>query len=153
MRTFDPNRKAYIKRISKQNHCEFCNTEVLLAQECISLRTEHWKVIVAIYPYLDGNVMIIPKRHVSDTVELTESEWADFRHALDGAKRRLGEIFSAESFNIGLNLGEYSGRSIDHIHWQIIPRPKLRNTNSLEIFSELQVITVSPQELRKTIDG
>lgn len=153
MRTLDPYRKNYIKRIASQEHCEFCAEEVIQNQECKTLRTEYWRVIVALYPYLDGNVMIIPRRHITDTSELTENEWQDFHSALEGAKKRLGEIFSATSFNIGLNLGEYSGRSISHIHWQLIPRARVRNTNALEIFSELQVISTSPQDLQKKIDS
>ena len=70
----------------------------------------------------------------------------------DHAKKKLGRIFKTKDFNIGLNIGKDAGSSIDHIHWQIIPR-KYKVMNSSNIFADIHIITISPQKLKKMIEG
>ena len=83
---------------------------------------------------------------------MNESEQKEFFETLIKTKKRLSKIFKTEDFNIGLNIGERAGASIDHLHWQIIPR-KDKILNASNIFADLYVITISPQKLKKMIDS
>lgn len=108
-------------------------------------------VFVNLYPYMDGNLMIIPRRHVKDTNDLDSKEESEFFDILKKVKIRLSRIFETNEFNVGLNLGKNSGSSIEHIHWQIIPR-RHKVENATNIFADIQVITMLPLKLKKIID-
>lgn len=101
---------------------------------------------------MDGNLMIIPKRHEKNLEKLSQKEWLELHEILERTKKKLGKIFKTKDFNIGLNIGKGAGTSIDHLHWQIIPRNKKALLNSSNIFADLYVITVSPKELKRLIE-
>lgn len=104
------------------------------------------------YPYMDGNLMIITKEHIKNIEDLTREQWDEFYRILKNTKKKLGKIFKTEDFNIGLNIGKNSGNSLEHLHWQVIPR-RFAPLNSSNIFADLYVVTVSPWELKKMIEG
>lgn len=108
-------------------------------------------VMVNKYPYSDGNVMVIPKRHVRNVEDLLKEEWIEFQEVLSKTIKKLGKIFKTIDFNIGANIGVDAGGSIEHLHWQIIPRKK-KISNAANILADIEVITVLPEDLRKIID-
>lgn len=97
--------------------------------------------------------MIIPKRHVEFVEALSEGEWSDLQLILKKTQSRLGEIFQTKDFNIALNIGKNSGASIKHLHWQVIPRPRVLNQNSLNVMADLHLITLADQDLKKKIEN
>lgn len=151
MKIFEPSRDIYRKRTSRIKICEFCNLKNIKKQECKSLSGKYWRVLVNLYPYMDGNLMLIPKRHIIDTNELNNNEKAEFFEVLEKTKNKLGKTFKTKDFNIGLNLGKNAGASIEHLHWQIIPR-KFKIENASNIFADIQIMTMLPGELKKNID-
>jgi ATP adenylyltransferase len=151
MNVYEPQRAKYRKKIGKWKICEFCNPKNATSQECKTISGKHWKVWVNLYPYMDGNLMLIPRRHIKDINELNSEEKKKFFCVLEKVKKKLGEIFETKEFNIGLNLGKNSGSSIEHMHWQIIPR-KYRIDNAANIFADIHVITMLPSKLKKIID-
>jgi ATP adenylyltransferase len=151
MRVLDKNRQRYAKKIGKFKICELCSKKNIKKQECKSLSTEHWMVFVNKYPYLDGNLMIIPRRHLKSIESLSEDEWKDLQKAIKGTKKALSKIFKTRDFNIGLNIGKKAGCSLEHMHWQIIPR-NYGPVNWADIFAEIHVVKISPWDLKKLID-
>lgn len=149
MRILDSNRKKYKHTFSKSDDCVLCNKKETL--ECLGLSGKYWRVLVNRFPYMDGNVMIIPTLHKEKTGELTKEEWGEFRKVLQKTQEVLGKIFQVDSFNIGLNLGPESGASIPHLHWQIIPR-KFKNITVMNTFADLYIVAVTPEETKKLID-
>jgi len=153
MKVLDKSRGKYIKIIKKGvKRCIFCDPKVIKDQECKSLAGKCWRVLVNKYPYLDGNLMIVPKRHFMSLEEMNDLEKKDFFEVLFEAKKKLGKIFNTQDFNIGLNLGKAAGTSIDHLHWQIIPRDPKAFSNSANLFADLYVIKISPKDLKKMIE-
>jgi diadenosine tetraphosphate (Ap4A) HIT family hydrolase len=153
MKVLDSRRAKYIKRVNcGVKRCIFCDPKVIKDQECKSLTGKYWRVMVNKYPYLDGNLMIIPKRHFTNLEEMNKAERDDFFDVLIKAKKKIGKIFRTQDFNIGLNLGKAAGTSIDHLHWQIIPRDPKAFFNSANIFGDLYVIKISPNDLKKMIE-
>ena len=111
----------------------------------------HWRVLVNRFPYMDGNVMIVPIRHVERISDLTGEEWQDFGRVLGETQRVLGKIFKTESFNVALNTGPQSGASIPHLHWQVVPRA-FKNITALNAFADLHIVAVTPEETKRLID-
>lgn len=149
MRILDKKRSKYQRSFSEKEICIFC--EKVDTLECLSLSGKFWSVIVNKFPYMDGNVMIVPVRHIEDVEGVRLDEWGDFGSVLTKTKKVLGEIFDVDSFNIGLNMGPQSGASIAHLHWQVIPR-KFKNITVMNTFADLHIVSVSPEETKQRID-
>lgn len=151
MPVLNKKKAKYFRRIKHQSGCEFCNSQVIKKQECRSLSGEHWWVLVCLYPYQDGNLMIIPKRHLTRINQISNSEWIELQRVIVNTQKKLTDLFKACDFNIALNIGRRAGNSIGHLHWQIIPRSKAI-PNAEKIFADLEIITVDPYDLKKMID-
>ncbi len=151
MRIFEENRKNY-KTTHKSKGCEFCDLKVIKDQEIQKLEGEYWRVLACKYPYMDGNLMIVPKRHVTHTDKLSKSEWDEFSRVLIASQNLLSELFQTKSFNIMLQLGPNSGSSIKHLHWMIIPRPKKQKVSGWNVFNDFYFVTLSYKDLIKKID-
>lgn len=152
MRIYEENRGKY-KTTYKSKGCDFCDAIVLKDQEVKQLQGEFWRVLACKYPYMDGNLMIIPKRHVEDIDQLNKDEWAEFGEMLIKTKKLLSDLFSkTKSFNIALQVGPNSGATMKHIHWMIIPRPKLESASGWNIFQNFYFVTMSYKDLIKKIN-
>jgi len=149
MRILDKNREKYKRTFDTENQCVFCGGDEVL--ECEGLSNDLWRLIVNRYPYMDGNVMIVPVRHVDKVEDLNKDEWQGFGEMLAKTQKVLGKIFKTESFNIGLNIGVESGASIPHLHWQVVPR-KFKNITVMNTFADLYVVAVTPEETKRLID-
>lgn len=133
----------------KKGTCVFCGKKEVL--ECRGLAGRYWKVLVNRFPYMDGNVMIVPIRHIEKIGDVTGSEWEDFGSVLTETRRVLGKIFKTASFNVALNTGPQSGASIPHLHWQVVPRT-FKNITALNAFADLYIVAVAPEETKRLID-
>jgi len=76
------------------------------------------------YPIMRGHMLIIPKRHVEDMIALDAEEWESLGQLKDkvlpvALKRYCGESIS---YNVAIQIGEHSGREINHLHIHILPR-------------------------------
>jgi diadenosine tetraphosphate (Ap4A) HIT family hydrolase len=151
MRVLEPKRARYRKRTGTYKSCQFCSKKIIKDQGVKNLDTEYWHVLACKYPYLDGNLIIISKRHVENTDDLTKDEWADFPIALKNSQKALTKIFKAKSFNLGLNIGPNSGMSIKHIHWMLLPRPKKLNPGTTNTLHDIQVISMDYKTLVKKL--
>ncbi|MFZ6015444.1 MAG: DUF4931 domain-containing protein [Patescibacteria group bacterium] len=152
MRIFEPNRAIYRSRKKKKDFCDFCDADTLQDQEVKQLRSDFWSVLACKYPYMDGNLMIIPKRHVCELDHLNKEEWEDFTKVLLTSKKLLAKLFKTKSFNITMQIGPYSGGSMSHLHWMIIPRPKLQNISAWNAVHDFYLVTLSYKDLIKKID-
>lgn len=148
MRILDKNRLSY-KKTSSDGGCIFCDNKDTI--ECLCLCGIHWRVLVNRYPYMDGNVMIVPIRHIERIDDIKEAEWQEFGAILTKTQKILGRIFETDSFNVALNVGPESGASIQHIHWQVVPR-RFKNMAALDVFADLYVVEVTPEETKRLID-
>lgn len=127
-RLWAPWRMSYISETIKQNQTEGCVFCRMIEAEddernLILLRGETCFIVMNLYPYNSGHLMVIPLRHVGDFGQLTEKEHLELGRMLDLARRALGECFTPHGFNIGMNIGRAAGAGIlDHLHYHIVPR-------------------------------
>lgn len=85
-------------------------------------RSKYTIASVNLYPYNSGHLLIFPIRHIQDIRELTRNEVLDIELVTRAAIDIIQELYSPSGFNVGYNLGSYSGASIPHIHRHVIPR-------------------------------
>jgi len=98
--------------------CIFCTfREERILSEC-----EHTITFIDTYPATPGHTLIVPKRHFASFFEATEDELLAIGKAIQKAKVILDEEFSPDAYNIGINVGEAAGQSVDHLHVHVMPR-------------------------------
>lgn len=97
-------------------NCIFCNPEIKLTEnEFVYARLDG-------FPVSHGHILIIPKRHVKTFFELTEEEVKAMYSLLTEVKFYIDNIYKPDGYNIGFNIGEAAGQTVDHCHLHVIPR-------------------------------
>jgi ATP adenylyltransferase len=137
----------YIKTTVKDNHdeCVFCKmlSDSDDRANLILHRFERCFLVMNLYPYTSGHLMVVPTRHTADFAGLSLEEHADFGRTLALAQSILTECFSPHGFNIGMNLGRSAGAGIqDHLHYHIVPRWS-GDANFMTAVSETRVMSES----------
>lgn len=78
--------------------------------------------VLNLYPYNPGHLMVFPERHVVELGELADDEARTLLLAVNLCVRVLKERYAPKGFNVGFNIGDVSGASIDHLHAHVVPR-------------------------------
>lgn len=102
-------------------HCPFCNIEP--GREIIT-ENENIFAVYDKYPVNMGHALIIPKRHCRNYFELTKEGQENCWIIVNEVKKILSQKFNPDGFNIGININEAAGQTIDHVHIHLIPRYK-----------------------------
>jgi ATP adenylyltransferase len=117
------------------------------AKNLILARGPFSYVLMNIYPYNCGHLMIAPYRHLEYLEKLSPEERAEMLGWASKSERILREAFRAEGFNIGVNIGKVAGAGIDdHVHMHVVPRWS-GDTNFMPVLGETMVI---PEHLEET---
>jgi len=107
---------------------------------------EHCFVVMNLYAYNSGHVMVSPRRHVGRLLDATPHELAEIMLLAQRLERVLGEAYKPEGMNIGMNLGRAAGAGVaEHIHMHLVPRWN-GDTNFLSVVGETRVIPEDPRE-------
>lgn len=126
----------------KPEGCIFCLLPAGQAdRESLVLgRSAHSFVILNRYPYNNGHLMVIPRRHCGDLRGLPEEEFLDLHRLLRLSTEVLLAAIPAEGLNVGMNLGKAAGAGIDaHLHYHLVPR-WVGDTNFMPVLAETRVI-------------
>lgn len=103
-------------------------------------------VLLNLFPYTSGHLMVLPKRAVSDLDELGDEEHVELWSTVRDAVAALRRAFSCEAVNVGLNLGAAAGGSqSDHIHVHCVPRWQ-GDANFIGVTAETRVLPISLAE-------
>ncbi len=103
-------------------------------------------VIMNLYPYNNGHLMIIPYREVSEYEELTVDEQIEIARTVERCIRWLKAALGPEGFNVGMNIGKAAGAGIpSHLHVHVVPRWS-GDTNFMPTIGEVKVISEAIQE-------
>jgi ATP adenylyltransferase len=99
------------------------------------------------YPIAAGHLLVFPRRHVRDVLELGEGEYASLMHSLRQAAARLRAAVRCDGLNLGFNIGEAAGASLaEHAHGHVVPRWR-GDTNFMPVLADIRVM---PQHLDET---
>lgn len=143
-----PWRLEYIQG-ERPEGCIFCQAASGTEdqQRLVVARGAHCFVMMNLYPYNTGHVMVAPYRHRSRLEDLDEDELMDLMRFSDYSVRVQQRVFRAEGFNVGMNLGRAAGAGIDdHLHIHVVPR-WVGDTNYMPVIGDVKVI---PEHLAAT---
>jgi ATP adenylyltransferase len=153
-RLWTPWRLAYVTDASRvpasadSSSCIFC--AALAAGEAEPLVVHVGRqafVILNKFPYNNGHLMVVPRRHAARLTELAPDELAEIMMLAQAAERALFDIYRPHGFNMGINLGKPAGAGIaDHLHMHVVPRWD-GDTSFMTVFGETRVL---PEELLVT---
>ena len=153
-RIWSPWRYKYVSRAAAGDACIFCSksAEVRDPENYVLYRGEHNFVLLNLFPYTSGHLMIAPYRHVPRLVDCGSPELAEMIDLAREAERALTEVYRPQGLNLGMNLGECAGAGIaGHIHMHVLPR-WLGDANFMTTVGETRVLPedldVSYQKLR-----
>ena len=123
-RLWMPERMAYIKGEGKGDDCAFCSIASMDDVEgLVVARGKHVYVVLNLYPYNSGHVMVVPYRHVPSYLDLDTGETAELAEFTKSAMRALVAASGAQGFNLGMNQGSVAGAGIAaHLHQHVVPR-------------------------------
>jgi ATP adenylyltransferase len=148
-RLYTPHRMAYIKGEGKEG-CPFCDIPAMSDEDgLVVARGEVCFVVLNLYPYNSGHLMVVPYRHVSGYDELTGPETLELAELTQKSLRAVRHASGAQGFNVGMNLGGVAGAGIAaHLHQHVVPRWG-GDTNFMPVVGHTKVL---PQLLPDTRD-
>ncbi|MDR2104752.1 MAG: HIT domain-containing protein [Deferribacteraceae bacterium] len=131
--------------------CVFCAkfAENRDADNLILYRGRSTAIIMNLYPYNNGHIMLLPIRHVADFELLTVDEAAELAACKNFAILALKKALYPDGFNVGMNLGAAAGAGIaEHLHEHIVPRWN-GDTNFMPVLNGAKIIS---EHIHKTYD-
>jgi diadenosine tetraphosphate (Ap4A) HIT family hydrolase len=76
------------------------------------------------HPASPGHFLVMPYRHFSDYFDISDEEREELWRLVAEGKKMADEKYSPDGYNIGINVGQWAGQSIPHLHIHVIPRYK-----------------------------
>ena len=127
--------------------CIFCDISEPGREELVLARGRFSYVILNLYPYNNGHLMVVPARHVATLALTTADERAELMEFTRRAEIALTEAYSPQGINVGINLGRSAGAGVaDHLHIHLVPR-WTGDTNFMSVIGEVRVL---PEDLATT---
>jgi ATP adenylyltransferase len=125
-RLWTPHRIAYIEQggMAPGDDCVFCTAPTLSDEQALIVhRGELAYVILNLFPYNSGHLLVVPYRHIATYDSVTPEEVAEIGALTQTAMRVLTQTSRADGFNIGMNQGAIAGAGIAaHLHQHVVPR-------------------------------
>ena len=147
-RLWAPWRLEYVETGADAGGCVLC--DAVAGDDPAGLivhRGEHAFVLMNLYPYSNGHVMVAPYRHVAEPGSLDVTERTEMWSLFDAAVRALTAAMSPHGFNAGVNLGRVAGAGVeDHIHMHVVPRWN-GDTNFMPVLADVKVM---PEHVTRT---
>src|SRR5262245_31419175 len=150
-----PWRHAYVTSKEQPKGCVLCAAlERAPAPDSLVVHVAaHCFVVMNLYAYNSGHVMVTPRRHVARLQDATAEELSETMALARRLEGVLGEVYRPDGLNIGMNLGRAAGAGVaDHIHLHMVPR-WAGDTNFLSVVGETRVIPEDPLEACRRLRG
>jgi ATP adenylyltransferase len=147
-RLWTPWRHAYVSSGAKIPGCVLCQAqENAEAEKSLVVHVaRHNFVVMNLYPYNAGHVMVAPKRHVGSLGAATAEELTEMMELARRCESILTQAYRPDGINLGMNLGRPAGAGVaDHIHLHVVPR-WTGDTNFMTVVGETRVIPEDPAE-------
>jgi ATP adenylyltransferase len=147
-RLWAPHRMPYLQGENRSVNCVFCEAPKPGHDDLVVFKGETVFVVMNLYPYNSGHLLICPYRHVADLTDLTPAESAEIVALTAHSMKVLRKVSKAAGFNIGINQGALSGAGIaDHLHQHLVPRWS-GDTNFMPIIGSTKILAQLLTELR-----
>jgi ATP adenylyltransferase len=128
-----------------EGSCIFCDAWAAApGDSLVVFRGRQAFVILNLYPYNNGHLMIVPVRHVANLAGLTPDELGEVAELTRRAEIALQESYRPHGINVGINLGRPAGAGIlDHLHVHLVPRWD-GDTNFMSVVGNVRVVPEEP---------
>ncbi len=104
--------------MTTEQPCRFCNPSpersLIKGELCFAAWDRH--------PVNQGHILVIPYRHVPGYFDITEEERNEMWSLVHAGQSIVEEKYNPDGYNIGINVGQWAGQSIHHVHVHVIPR-------------------------------
>jgi ATP adenylyltransferase len=147
-RLFTPWRMAYVTTADRTPGCVLCRAigGAEGADRLIVHAAELSFVVMYLFPYSGGHVMVAPRRHVGSLGEATAEELAEMMSLARRLEAVFREEYHPDGINVGMNLGRSAGAGVaDHIHLHMVPR-WTGDTNFMTVVAGTRVIPEEPEQ-------
>ncbi|KYH44726.1 HIT domain-containing protein [Branchiibius sp. NY16-3462-2] len=155
-RLWTPHRMVYIDTPKPENDdsdaCPFCVAPTRSdADGLIVHRGDLCFVVLNLFPYNPGHLLICPYRHVPLYVDLTDEETAEFTALTKAAIAALTDASAPDGFNLGMNQGAVAGAGVAaHLHQHVVPRWG-GDSNFLPIVAQTKALPVLLEDTRERL--
>lgn len=140
------------KATADSDSCVFCalrRDEACDERNYVLHRAQHNFIVLNLYPYTSGHLLIIPYEHLSELDALSKQASDELMDLAKRAQTILREAYRPDGFNLGMNLGRSAGAGVaEHIHLHILPRWN-GDGNFMTTVGETRVI---PEDLQTTCE-
>ena len=148
---WSPWRYQYISNSGSSGGCIFCDKPAAAndRENLIVFRGKHNFVLLNLFPYASGHLMIAPYAHVATLLDADDAVLAELMLLSRDAQRHLKTIYNAPGFNLGMNIGACAGAGVaGHIHMHLLPRWP-GDVNFMTSVGETRVL---PEDLATTFE-
>ena len=146
---WSPWRYRYVTGQDPETGCVFCRKieETRDEENLVLYRGLNNFVLLNLYPYTSGHLMIAPYRHIGQLSLADDATWTELMHLTRKAEQAIQTAYRPEGINLGMNLGKSAGAGIaDHIHMHVLPRWQA-DANFISVIGETRVL---PEALSDT---
>lgn len=122
---WSPWRYSYVQSAALQEGCLFCvkAAEKKDRENFVILRAEYNFVLLNLYPYTTGHLMVAPYAHIATLEEADPAALAEMMRLAQRAEKALRAVYRPSGLNIGMNIGQCAGAGVaGHIHLHVLPR-------------------------------
>jgi ATP adenylyltransferase len=156
-RIWAPWRLSYVKDAAKdqEEECIFCSKPAEDDDEAnlIVHRGERCFVLLNIFPYTNGHLMIAPYEHLGRLQQLGSETTAEMMLLAQQAIGRLEKSYEPHGYNVGFNQGRVAGAGFEHhIHMHVVPRWG-GDTNFMPVIADTRVMPQSLEESYEALRG
>ncbi|MBI4313540.1 MAG: HIT domain-containing protein [Candidatus Omnitrophica bacterium] len=135
----------------KEKGCLFCRAHKSDRRRWVLGRGKNALVMMNLYPYAAGHLMVAPRRHVARPGLLRDEELLELWQWVNQSMRHLDQALHAEGYNIGVNIGRPAGAGIPgHMHIHVVPRWN-GDTNFMPVLASTKVISDSMDSLYREL--
>jgi len=150
-RLWTPWRYRYVSTAGPTTACIFCEKAASSDDRgnYVVLRAERNFIILNLYPYTTGHLMIVPYEHVDSLGGASQETLQEMMRLTTRAEKALRQVYKPDGLNIGMNIGESAGAGVaGHIHMHVLPRW----TGDGSFMTTVSETRVLPETLETTYD-
>ena len=150
---WSPWRYRYVSQAGQGGSCPFCEKVALDPahdrEHLVLYRGRDCFILLNLYPYTTGHVLVSPYAHVAYLDELKVETLAEMMELAQRLAAALKSCYNPEGYNLGMNLGKCAGAGVaDHLHLHLLPR-WTGDSNFMTVVGETRV---QPEDLLATYD-
>ncbi len=145
-RLFTPWRMAYVTQADQVEGCVLCRVQEDAAGPLMVHAGVLSFVVMNLFPYNSGHVMVAPRRHIASLGEATSEELAEMMALAQRVEAAFQAAYKPDGINLGMNLGRPAGAGVaHHIHLHLVPR-WTGDTSFMTVVGETRVIPETPEQ-------